>query len=91
MIGKYRRLELKGKRASKKALKEANMTSKSDFPYSKLKCMRGEVTGPELVDVLEKVNIKEKSLFEMESDLVHIKEMRYVGNYSYVGNFCILK
>ena len=64
-IGKYRRLELKGKRASKKALKEANMTSKSDFTYLRLKCIRAEVRGPELVDVFEKVNTKEKSLSEM--------------------------
>ena len=64
-IGKYRRLELKGKRASKKALKEANMTSKSDFTYWRLQCIRAEVRGPELVDVFEKVNTKEKSLSEM--------------------------
>ena len=57
------------------------MTSKSDFTYLRLKCIRAEVRGPELVDVFEKVNTKEKSLSEMQSDLVRIKEMRALQNF----------
>ena len=71
---KYRKLQLKGQRATKKVLQ--NIKCQADFPYAKIKCMRGDVTEEELVQILGQVVSKEKSLAEMESDLVRIKEMR---------------
>jgi hypothetical protein len=46
---KYRKMELKRQRATKKVLQ--NIKSQADFPYAKIKCMRGDVTGEELLDI----------------------------------------
>ena len=70
---KYRKLELKGQRATKKVLQ--NIKCQADFPYAKIKCMGGDATEEELVQILSQVVSKEKSLAEMEFDLVRIKEM----------------
>ena len=75
----YRKLELKGQRATKKVLK--NIKLQGDFPYAKVKCMRGDITEDELKKVLSDVISKEMSLAEMESSLVRIKEMRALQAY----------
>ncbi|CAB4038287.1 Hypothetical predicted protein, partial [Paramuricea clavata] len=79
MICMYTRLELKGQRASKKCLHSGML--KQDFPYSKLKCMRGSLTENELQNVINEVIAKEKSVQEMESEFIMIKEMRALQTF----------
>ena len=81
VVKKFRSLELKGQKASKKALTYGVMTAGSDFPYARLKHLRGEITQDELLVALTKVNNKEMSLAEMEADLVRIKEMRALRSF----------
>ena len=79
MISMYTRLELKGQRAPKKCLHSGML--KQDFPYSKLKCMRGSLTENELQNVIDEVIAKEKSVQEMESEFIRIKEMRALQTF----------
>lgn len=80
----YGEMKLKGQRASKKVLKggtAVGITSKLCYPYSKLKCLRGDVNDKELLDMLNKVIETELSLQEMKCELVRLKEMRALQNY----------
>ena len=79
MVTNYRQMRLKGQRATKKVLKD--IKCQADFPYAKLKCMRGDITELELINTLSEVNSKQKSLAEMESDLVRLKEMRALQSF----------
>jgi hypothetical protein len=79
MVTNYRQMRLKGQRATKKVLKD--IKCQADFPYGKLKCMRGDITELELINILSEVNSKQKSLAEMESDLVRLKEMRALQSF----------
>ncbi|CAB3993485.1 Hypothetical predicted protein [Paramuricea clavata] len=63
---------VKGQRVMKKVLKD--IKCQADFPYAKLKCMRGDITEQEFI-ILSEVNFKEKSFAEIESVLIQIKEM----------------
>ena len=74
VVRKFKSLELKGQKATKKALTYGVMTASSDFPYSRLKHLRGEITQEELLGALRKVCTKEKSLAEMEAELVLSKK-----------------
>lgn len=82
MLDKYGKAELKGQRVTKKVLKEKHsaIARKIDFPPSKLKMLRGDVTGAELLQLVEEVNLKRTSLVDLESELLRIKEMRAVQN-----------
>lgn len=78
----YGQLQLKGQRATKEFLKKGESgRAKLDYPYSKLKVFRGEITELEIKFLLEEVVKKEKSLQEMESEIVRIKEMRALQNF----------
>ncbi|XP_028417131.1 uncharacterized protein LOC114541406 [Dendronephthya gigantea] len=86
----YGKMELKKQRASKKALKEGTAFScKLDFPYIKLKCLRGDLTQDEILNLLQKLMEKEFSLPEMESEITRMKEMRALQNYFVKQADCI--
>ena len=82
MIHKFEKAELKGQRVSKKVLKQrySAVNQKIDFPPTKLKVLRGEVTAEELWKLLKDVNSKTLSLYELEAEASRIKEMRAVQN-----------
>jgi glutamate synthase domain-containing protein 2 len=82
MIHKFEKAELKGQRVSKKVLKQRHsaVNQKIDFPPTKLKVLRGEVTAEELLKLLKDVNSKTLSLYELEAEASRIKEMRAVQN-----------
>jgi hypothetical protein len=78
----FSQTQLKGQRASKKALKDGEVGStRLAFPYAKLKFLRGDVTQPEILDVFQRVVNKEITLQEAESELVRLKEMRAVQKH----------
>lgn len=83
MMDLYATIKLKGQRASTKILKDGTNTqmSKLCLPYSKLRCLRGELTNYEIVTILTKVVSQEYSLSDMENELCRIKEMRALQNY----------
>ena len=75
-------LQVKGQRAANEFLKKGEIgREKLDYPYSKLKVFRGEITELEIKLLLEEVIKKEKSWQEMESEIVRIKEMRALQNF----------
>ena len=59
LISMYMRMELKGQRASRKSLQSGIL--RQDFPYSKLKCMRGLISEEELTRAITQVVEREKS------------------------------
>lgn len=75
----YMKLELKGQRASSKSLQSGVL--KQDFPYSKLKCMRGLISEDELTRIMTEVIQKEKSVSDMEKEFIRLKEMRALQNF----------
>ncbi len=83
VIRLYESLKLKGQRASKKTLKEnaSQKAIKLSFPYSKLRCLRGDITNTEIMAILNKVIKLELSLVEMEQESCRIKEMRSLQNF----------
>ena len=83
MLDLHGDMKLKGQRASKKILKEgtSTFTSKLCLPYSKLRCLRGELTNQEIVEMLTKVVSLEISVTDLEKELCRIKEMRALQNY----------
>ena len=77
---KHNNSQLLGQRIPKRAEK-GGMVAKALFPYSKLKCIRGEITSQELLDLVRQVNAKEISYHDMERELTRIKEMRALQNF----------
>ena len=83
MTGLFENHKLKGQRASKRHLKESasQKAVKVSIPYSKFKCLRGDLESDEILDVLTKVINSEWSVCEMENELRRIKEMRALQNF----------
>jgi hypothetical protein len=76
MLELYGQMKLKGQRASKKILKEgtSTLTSKLCLPYSKLRCLRGELTNQEIVEMLTTVVHLEMSVTDLEKELCRIND-----------------
>ena len=70
----YMRMELKGQRISSKSLQSGIL--RQEFPYSKLKCMRGLNREEELTRAITQVIEREKSICDMEKECTRLKEMR---------------
>ena len=83
LMKQYGALKLKGQKASKKAMKDnaKNKTLKVSFPYTKLKCLRGDLKMDELLQILHNVISGDISLQDMEKELGRLKEMRALQNY----------
>ena len=83
MLDLYGDMKLKDQRASKKILKEgtSTLTSKLCLPFSKLRCLGGELTNQEIVEMLTKVMGLEMSVTDLEKELCQVKEMRALQNY----------
>ena len=86
LISIYMRMELKGQRASSKSLQSGIL--RQDFPYSKLKCMRGLITEEELTRVITQVIQGEKSISDMEKEFTRLKDMRALQNFFLKSTNC---
>jgi hypothetical protein len=90
MMNQYGQYKLKGQKITKKALKEnvKEKASQLSLPYTKLKCLRGDLKKEELLDILHEVNTGGMSLQEMEKEMCRLKEMRSLQNYFVKSTDC---